>query len=280
MMKPLCYFLMVFVGLFLHANEPQKIVFAPLPTQSEESVFKTFAPMVHYLEKTLHVSIVFHFSDSYEALLADIQKGSVDIAYLGPLPYIELKANASFVAPLVFFNEANGKPFYRCVLVAWGASYEPLSKLTNYHSFALTNPLSTCGYLSVSGLLRDAGHSLDEQPFSYLGKHDEVALSVVRGRFDYGGVKSDVAQSYAHLGLDIVAQTEPMPSFALIANTQKLSASLQRSITDALLMAPKSEYHTWGKGINKGVALAHDGAYAPVRIMRLENIVSKLGTLP
>jgi phosphonate transport system substrate-binding protein len=131
---------MMFVGIFLHANEPQKIVFAPLPLQSEESVFKTFAPMVHYLEKTLHVSISFHFSTSYEALLADIEKGSVDIAYLGPLPYIELKANASFVEPLIFFNEANGKPFYRCVLVAWGPSYEPLSKLNTYHSFALTDP--------------------------------------------------------------------------------------------------------------------------------------------
>lgn len=278
-MKLLCHFFIVFVGLLLHAKEPQKIVFAPLPLQSEESVFKTFAPMVHYLEKTLHVSISFHFSDSYEALLADIEKGSVDIAYLGPLPYIELKANASFVEPLVFFNEANGKPFYCCVLVAWGPSYEPLSKLNTYHSFALTDPLSTCGYLSVSGLLREAGHSLDEQPFSYLGKHDEVALSVVKGRFDYGGVKDDVAQSYAHLGLDIVAQTEPMPSFALIANTQKLSASLQKGITEALLHAPKSEYHTWGKSINKGVSLAHDDAYVPVRIMRLENIVSKLGTL-
>lgn len=279
MKKLLCHVLMMFVGIFLHANEPQKIVFAPLPLQSEESVFKTFAPMVHYLEKTLHVSISFHFRDSYEALLADIQHGRVDIAYLGPLPYIELKAHAPFVEPLVFFNEANGKPLYRCVLVASGESYEPLSKLSSYHSFALTDPLSTCGYLSVSGLLRDAGHSLDKQHFVYLGKHDEVALSVVKGRFDYGGVKSDVAQSYEHLGLDIVAQTDLIPSFALIANTQKLSIAFQKRIAEALLTAPKSEYHTWGKSINKGVSLASDDAYAPVRIMQLKNSVAKTGTI-
>ena len=279
MMKRLCRFLMVFVGLFMHANEPQKLVFAPLPTQSEESVFKTFAPMVSYLEKTLHTSISFHFSPSYEALLADIQHGKVDIAYLGPLPYIELKATFPSVEPLVFFHEANGKPMYRCVLVAWGESYEPLAKLNNYHSFALTDPLSTCGYLSVSGLLREAGHSLDEQPFSYLGKHDEVALSVVRGRFDYGGVKHDVAENYAHLGLDIIAQTDPMPSFSLVANTQKISQTLQKSIKEALLNAPKSEVQTWGKGINKGVSLASDDAYVPVRIMWLENVIATQGTI-
>jgi len=267
------------MSLSLQANEPQKLVFAPSLIQSEESVFKTFAPMVHYLEKTLHVSISFHFSRSYEALLADIHQGVVDIAYLGPLPYIELKATSAFVEPLVFFNKANGKPLYRCVLVAWGDSYEPLSKLNNYHSFALTDPLSTCGYLSVSGLLRDAEQSLNEHPFSYLRTHDEVALSVVKGRFNYGGVEEDAAHRYQHLGLSIVAQTDLLPSFALVANTQTLSPSLQQKITEALLNAPESEYQMWGKGINKGVSLANDDVYAPVRIMRLKNLASQQGTV-
>lgn len=279
MIKPLSWLLCLFMSLFLQANEPQKLVFAPLPTQSEESVFKTFSPMVRYLEKTLHVSISFHFSHSYEALLTDIHQGIVDIAYLGPLPYIELKATSAFVEPLVFFNKANGKPLYRCVLVAWGDSYAPLSKLNNYHSFALTDPLSTCGFLSVSGLLRGAKHFLDEHPFSYLGTHDEVALSVVKGRFDYGGVEEDVAHRYQHLGLSIVAQTNLIPSFALVANTQTLSPNLQQKVTEALLNAPESEYQMWGKGINKGVSLANDDVYAPVRIMRLENLVSQRGTV-
>lgn len=279
MIKPLYLLFSLFMVLSVYAKEPQKVVFAPLPTLGQESIFKTFAPMVHYLEKTLHVSIHFHFTDSYEALLEDIQKGVVDIAYLGPLPYLKLKESFSFAQPLVFFNEADGKPHYRCVLIAWGDAYEPLLKLTPYHSFALTDPLSTCGYLSVSGVLRDAGFSLEDQPFSYLGKHDEVALSVVKGRFDYGGVKEDVARSYEHLGLSIVAQTEFIPSFALVANTQKLSSELQKGISEALLNAPKSEFKTWGKGIRTGVSVAHDDAYMPVRIMRLESIVSTQGVI-
>lgn len=278
MHKVLLGLILSMTALFLDANEPQKLVFAPLPTQNEESIFKTFSPMVHYLEKSLNVTISFHFSPSYEALLADIQQGKVDIAYLGPLPYIELKTTSSFVEPLVFFNEANGKPMYRCVLVAWGDSYLPLSKLNSFHSFALTDPLSTCGYLSVSVLLREAGKSLDQQPFAYLGKHDEVALSVIKGRFDYGGVKSDVARAYAHLGLDVVAQTAPIPSFALVSNSQKLSQSFQKHITEVLLTAPASEYKTWGKGINKGVSLAHDDAYEPIRAMRRESTLVKQGT--
>ncbi len=279
MMKSSHLLFFLFMTVFIHATEPQKVVFAPLPALGQESIFKTFAPMVHYLEKTLHVSIHFHFTDSYEALLEDIKSGVVDIAYLGPLPYVKLKESFSFAQPLVFFNEADGKPHYRCVLVAWGDAFEPLSRLNPYHSFALTDPLSTCGYLAVSGVLRDAGYALEEQPFSYLGKHDAVALSVVKGRFDYGGVKEDVARTYAHLGLSVVAQTEFIPSFALVANTQKLSSTLQKEMTEALLNAPPSEFHTWGKEIRAGVSVAHDDAYTPVRIMRLENIVSSQGAI-
>jgi phosphonate transport system substrate-binding protein len=271
--------LVMFYALSSYASEPKKLFFAPLPTQSEESVFQTFAPMVHYLEKTLHVSIQFHFSNSYEALLASIQNGDVDFAYLGPLPYVELKAATPLVEPLVFFKEANGQSTYTCVLVAWGDAYEPLVKLNPYHSFALTDPLSTCGYLSVSALLQEVGQDLGHQPFFYLGRHDEVALSIVKGRFDYGGVKSDIAQSYKHLGLEVVAQTEPIPSFALVANTQKLSAALRSSITKALMEAPASEYATWGKSIRHGTDVASDEAYMPVRVMKLERSVREQGVL-
>jgi len=271
--------LLLFCAMLSYAREPQKLVFAPLPTHTKESVFQTFAPMVHYLEKTLHVSIEFHFSDSYESLLAAIQKGDVDFAYLGPLPYVELKATTPLVEPLVFFKEANGQSTYTCVLVAWGDAYEPLSKLNAYHSFALTDPLSTCGTLSVSSLLQEAGHALEQQPFAFLGRHDEVALSIIKGRFDYGGVKSDVAQTYQHLGLEVVAQTEPIPSFALVANTQKLSAALRSSITKALMEAPASEYATWGKSIRNGTDEASDEAYASVRLMKLEQQVREQGVL-
>lgn len=277
MMKTICQLFCLFVGFYLHASEPQKLIFAPMPLQNEENMFKIFSPMVHYLEKTLHVTISFHFSTSYKSFLEKIEENTIDIAYIGPLPYVELKKNASFVEPLVFFNEADGKPFYRCTLVAWGESYRPLSKLSPYHSFALTEPLSTCGYLSVSNLLREAGQALEEQPFSYLGRQDKVALSVVKGQFEYGGVKDEIAKTYAHLGLEVVAQTEPLPAFVLIANAQKLSPEFRNKITEALLYAPKSEYQTWGKGINKGVSLASDAAFDSVRILRLEDIVAKQG---
>lgn len=271
--------LVLFYGIFLGANEPKKLIFAPLPTSDAQSIFQTFSPMVNYLEKTLHVKIEFHFSQSYAEFLTSLKNGEIDLAYIGPLPYVELRNTYPFVEPLVFFNESNGKPFYTCSLIAWGDAYVPLSKLNSYHSFALTDPLSTCGYLAVWGFLNETGHNLDDQPFEYIGNHDSVALSVVKGRFDYGGVKSDIASKYAHLGIEVVAQTQPIPAFALIAETQRVSFELRQALAKVLIGVPLKERLEWGKTIKHGCSLAEDKAFDSMRIMQLERIVKQKGSL-
>ena len=271
--------LVLFYGIFLGANEPKKLIFAPLPTSDAQSIFQTFSPMVNYLEKTLHVKIEFHFSKSYAEFLTSLKNGEIDLAYLGPLPYVELGEIYPYIEPLVFFNESNGKPFYTCSLIAWGDAYEPLTKLNSYHSFALTDPLSTCGYFGVWGLLNQAGHNLDDQPFVYIGNHDSVALSVVKGRFDYGGVKSDIASKYAHLGIEVVAKTEPIPAFTLIADTQRVSFELRQALAKVLIGVPLKERLEWGKTIKHGCSLAEDKAFDSMRIMQLERIVKQKGSL-
>ena len=52
--------------------------------------------------------------------------------------------------------------------------------------------------------------------YRYLGQHDEVALAVVRGEFDFGGLKTAIAQKYTHLGLKVVAESPLMTGLALV----------------------------------------------------------------
>ena len=259
--------LMASVG---NASEPKKLIFAPLPTQSKETVVEMFTPMVRYLEKHLHVSIEYRFSSSYAQMLASMEAGEIDIAYLGPLPYVEIHAKHPSYLPLLFFNESNQKPFYTCAIVAWDAS-KSLSKLTPKDRFALTDPLSTCGYFSVEGLLKNVQQSLTNQPFTYIGKHDTVALEVVKGNFEFGGLKSDIARQYGHLGLEIVAETALFPSFALIADTKKLSKEHTDAIVKALIEVEEKERLQWHKSIRYGVTYADDKAYDTIRRIQSES---------
>lgn len=231
------------------------LIFAPLPMKDAASVYRAFAPMVHSLELALGRKINYKISSSYDDLMQSVRTGRIDITYLGPLPYVLAKKSNQNLKPLVAFNEAEDEPTYACVLAAWAPQKESynLVDLSLDATFALTSPLSTCGYYAVDTMLRQSGHPLDLQNFTYLGKHDEVALSVVRKEFDYGGLKESIALQYKHLGLEIVARLDNMPGFAIIVDSSRVDTKTQEAIRKVLLETKKDEYSHWGKDINKGM---------------------------
>jgi phosphonate transport system substrate-binding protein len=91
-------------------------------------------------------------------------------------------------------------------------------------------------------------------PYRYVGTHDEVALSIIRGDFQMGGMKESIAREYASLGLEVIQTTPLIPGFSLVVNTQTLSLEQIEKIKSILLAAPKEVYQTWGKDIRYGMS--------------------------
>lgn len=245
------------------------IRFAPLPMENREAITLRFRPMMQYLERKLGRPFVFDFSESYQTILEKFQTGRIDLAYLGPLPYVELRAKDPHAEPLVHFREASGNPKYTCAIVALADAPISLRSLRN-HRIALTQPLSTCGYLSVNGLLRERGSTLANNRYRYLNKHDAVALAVIRGEFDAGGLKTAIGRRYAHMGLKILAETPPFPGFGLIANQETLSLKTRKAIRQAMIQldpagADKAMLAGWGGSIRYGAVSANDADYQTVR---------------
>lgn len=257
---------MAFTSASAHAGE---IRFAPLPLENRETLVKQYRPMALYLEKQLNTTIIFDFSDDYAEIISKFIAGKIDIAYLGPLPYVELRAKYDKAEPLVHFNEASGKPMYSCAIVVLADSQLKLEGLKD-RKIALTQPLSTCGYLSVNGLLREHGSSLANNRYTYLDKHDAVALAVVRGEFDAGGLKTAIGKKYSHMGLTVLAETAPMPSFGLVANQATLSGETIKALREILIKldpvgVDKVMLATWGENICNGAVEATDKDYDIVR---------------
>lgn len=249
------------------ADDAPSISFAPLPMETPETVAGQWKPLLDELGRALGVSLRIEYSDSYATILDKFRSGKLDLAYLGPLPYIALKERFPAATPVVHFNEANGQPTYTCAIVALAER-----KLHTRHlrgkQIALTQPLSTCGYLATDGLLRRAGNTLEQNRYRYLDKHDAVAIAVARGDYDAGGLKTAIAQKYLHLGLLVVAESPPLPAFALIANSQRISAARLNEIRDTLLRADTRSRASWGDNIRHGITPANDKDYDAVRQLR------------
>lgn len=242
----------------------ETLSFAPLPMETPYTVAGQWKPLLTYLEETLGVTLRIDYSLDNNEIVKKFQAGQLDLAYLGPLPYVTLKKIFPAAEPVVIFHEKNGYPTYTCALAASTESTLNLNGLKG-QKIALTQPLSTCGYLAIQGLLHQSGSSLEANRYRYLGQHDEVALAIVRGEFAAGGLKTAIARKYAHLGLVVRAESSPLPGLALIANSERVSAERIAQIRQALLSADEKTRRQWGDNIRHGVTPARDSDYDGMR---------------
>lgn len=226
---------------------------APLPMKSPSKLIKSFSPFVRYLEKELNVTVELIYHKHYNSLLKAFKEGDIDIAYLGPLPFISLHQDYKDAIPLVKFNEKNGENGYRCVLAKFALDKLPPNSLKN-QSIALTQPQSTCGYFMGKQLLaKHFDTDIQTMKFDYRLTHTEVANSVVRGEYLLGSLKESMAKRHASLGLEIIAKSTLLPGFSLIANQATLSKMHIRQIQTLLIKTPESIYKTWGDQLSHGM---------------------------
>ncbi len=258
------------------AGAADSLTFAPLPMETPETVVKQVKPMLAHLEKAVGVDITIDYSSDYAEILQKFAAGKLDLAYLGPLPYLTLRDQVSQATPLVHFKEKSGSATYTCAIVAPADAKPDLTKLKG-RKVALTQPLSTCGYLSTDGLLRQAGSNLEDNLYRYLDKHDEVALAVTRGEFDLGGLKTAIGKKYAHMGLAVIAESGPLPGFALVANAKTVSKERMDKLRDALVAAEGDTLKGWGDNIRFGAVAAFDGDYDGLRRLRRKASIPNSG---
>ncbi|MEA3227593.1 MAG: PhnD/SsuA/transferrin family substrate-binding protein [Campylobacterota bacterium] len=265
------YLILLIISISLMA-ERVVINFAPLPMVKSEIILKEYDPVLNYLEKeTGYIFNLVYYAD-YATLLQKVQDGSVDIAFLGPLPYVELKKTAPKVQPIIRFLNAKGEDRYSCTLFT--SLYNDITLLDLHNkTVALTQKLSTCGYLSMENILQKNGLSLKSNRYEYTGSHSNSILSVIIGDSLAGGAKTSIVEEYTHIGLKPLIQTEKLPGFLWVASEQ-LSKTVIARIKEAMLKlkpltVPKDAIITknWGKNIRYGAINSSDADYNIIRDM-------------
>lgn len=248
--------------------------FAPLPMASLEQMTREYLPFLDYLEKQTGKRFELSYHASYDTLIDELALGHVDMAYLGPLPYVALTEKNQHIEPLVKLLDNQGQSDYTCALVHFADHSAEMNHPDRMQNVALTQPLSTCGYLMVESYLQGLGQSLEDSNhhYDYTGSHENVALSVVLDRHDFGGMKTQIARRYQHLGLRVIDETAPLPGFVLVANTQTMDQTLIQQIRTGLLtLKPLNSIEdaevvrAWSANLRYGAVEVDDREYAPIR---------------
>lgn len=227
------------LALPANADTSKPLILAVHPYLPTAEIIKRFTPLADYLTKNIGQPVKVRVGRTYAEHIDAIGNDSVDVAYMGPVSYIKLVAKYG-KKPLLARQEVNHQPFLRGVLfVRQDSAVRRLEDLKGKR-FAYGDPNSTMSYVIPMRMLEQAGVSESKLGHhEFLGAHKNVALAVLSGDFDAGGVKEEVFTEMAPKGLRALAFGPPVADHVFVANA-KLPVALVESMRRALVQLKKA----------------------------------------
>lgn len=211
-----------------------ELVLAVHPFKPASVIDQSFTPLTNYLSEKLGQSVVLRIGKDYQTHIDAIGNDAVDIAYMGPVPYVQLRERYG-ERPLLARQQIGTSPvFHGKIFVRADSAIRTLGDLAGKR-FAFGEPHSTMSHLVPRYLLWQAGITVDKlASHKFVGDHVNVALGVLAGDFDAGAVKEDVYFAYEPRGLRAIATSQPISDHLFVAS-RKLPEAQVRKLRDIML---------------------------------------------
>lgn len=207
----------------------QPIVFGVLPYLPAAELAERFRGLADTLRQALGRPVALSVAPDYQSLVERIGRDEVDLAYVGPAPYLAVEDR--FGPKTVLGRlEVRGSATFRGVIVVRADS--PVRSLADLagRSVAFGDPASTMGHLVPRRLLQEAGIGLEAlSGHAFLGSHKNVAVAVLMGEFDAGAIKDGVLEQYRDRGLRALVHTPPISEHFFVATRRLDDATAERA---------------------------------------------------
>ena len=186
------------------------------PYQSATKLLHAYTPLAEYLAAETGTLVQIRIAPDYATHVNRIGSDEVDLAYMGPAPYIEM-VNQYGRKPIIARQFINGIPTFQGKIIARTDS--PVTSLAELSGkrFAFGDKGSTMSHLVPHFMLNQAGVKL--QSFRFLGSHDNVALGVLSGDYDAGAVKEEIFYKYQARGLKVISTTPALSEHLFVARS-------------------------------------------------------------
>lgn len=213
------------------ARAPYRMAILPyLPAQE---LHRRFAGVLNWLGGQLGVPIELVVAPDYDTMIAMVGGDEVELAYIGPAPYVEM-VHQHGSKRLLGRLETRGSPTFRGVIVAKESGDVGALGDLRGRRFAFGDHQSTMSHLLPHAMLLDAGIGLEDLAgHEFLGSHNNVALGVLSGDFDGGAVKDEVFEKYRPRGLKAVAHTIPVSEQVFLV-TDRVDLAEQNRIAEVM----------------------------------------------
>jgi phosphonate transport system substrate-binding protein len=220
------------------AEEP--LILGVHPYLAPSELKRRFTPLADYLSTAIGRRVEVRVGRTYAEHVDAIGTGDIDIAYLGPVPYVQLIEKYG-KKPLLARQVVNNDPYLRGEIVVRNDS--PIHSLEDLKGrcFYFGDPNSTMSSILPRLILENAGVSLDKlSVYRNLEGHSNVALAILAGSCDAGAVKSEVYEEFKTRGLRLLADLPLVTDHVFVASSA-LPADLVNKIRAEILGLNGSE---------------------------------------
>lgn len=250
---------------------------AVIPAKNPVEQQKSLQPLAEYLTKTLGKQVKFQIAQDYNTPINLIAQGQVQIAYLGPLAYVEAKQQNPQIQPIVAPIDKNtGRPWYTSVIVTNNNRIRTVEDLKGKR-FGFVSESSTSGYLMPLGYFKEMGID-PESDFSkvkFSGSHAQVKADLELGEVDAiaddkpSYLNEQKAGRFNSPNYKIIWESSPIPQGPIAILADKLPPELVTNLKKALVGASEGLIDVNGAEA-AGYTLVQDEDYEPIRKLQTQ----------
>ncbi len=189
------------------------------PYLAASKLVKNFSPLVSYLSQAIGQPVELELENDYKQHIHHMGNEEVDIAFMGPISYLQMTAEFG-TKPILACFEIDGKPTYRGVIaVRKGTPLHDLSSLKGKR-FAFGANDSTMGHYVALFMMKQAKIDLASLgSYESIENQENIALGVLMGDFDAGAMREAVFNAYEKEGLQALATSDPIPEHLFVGAT-------------------------------------------------------------
>jgi len=252
------------------ASQKKVIYIGVIPKDNPRLIYERYQPLLDYLTERTSFRYELVVKKNYADTVGALGRGEIDMAFLGPLTYLE--ARQAYGATCILRPKGiYGNGTYKSIIITRkGSNLKSPSDLKN-KKVAFAAVKSTSGNLIPRYLLANHGIHLSElSGYANFDYHDSVAKAVLRGQFDAGAVRDTVATRYERLGLERFMESRPIPTGPLVVSPSA-SYKIVEEVREALLSLDPSRpedrkvLERLDDEFKNGFMLATDSDYADIR---------------
>jgi phosphonate transport system substrate-binding protein len=187
------------------------------PYLAATELVKKFSPLAQYLGQALQQPVILEIANSYEAHIRRMGKEELDLAFMGPISYIEMTERFG-PKPILAGLAINGHATYQGMIVV--KKERPFKTLADLKGkrFAFGSVDSTMGFFVPRVMLQQAGVEIKALGgYDHISNQQDVALGVLMGDYAAGAMRESVFKAYAKEGLRALATSQLLPEHLFVA---------------------------------------------------------------